>query len=57
MVVDMAAKKQARSARMDAKKAAIAEQNAPLTDAVPAPVEEKNETPVEKKTKKAKKAE
>jgi predicted nucleic acid-binding Zn-ribbon protein len=56
VVVDMTAKKQARTARMEAKKAMIAEQAAPQTDTVPEVVEEKAEAPAEKKTKKATKA-
>ena len=55
VVVDLAAKKQARTARMDAKKAMIAEQSTPATDAVPAVVDEKEESAPAKKEKKVKK--
>jgi large subunit ribosomal protein L32 len=55
VVVDMAAKKQARAARMEAKKAMIAEQSGLPTEAAPAVVDEKADAPEEKKAKKVKK--
>ena len=58
MVVDMAAKKQARTARIEAKQAAIAEQTAqfaPQTEATPEP-KAVEEAKAEKKPKAKKKA-